>query len=112
MAKRDLRSFKNGKNPGLSKEEIKAAARKAHVNVGDVNENDINSMEKTISHYENKSEGELMSDLERMIRDGRKNGTFSEDMLNSFIKNVSPMMDGAQRKKLDNIASKIKNKEI
>ena len=108
MAKRDLRSFKQGKGSGLSKNDIKAAARKANVNIGNVNENEIRSMEETISEYENKSEGELMSDLDRMIRDGRKNGTFTDDMLDAFIKNVAPMMDGDQRKKLDNIARTLK----
>ena len=49
-----------------------------------------------------------MSDLDRMIRDGRKNGTFTDDMLDAFIKNVAPMMDGDQRKKLDNIARTLK----
>jgi hypothetical protein len=110
MAKRDLRSFKKGK--GLSREDVKAAAKKANVNIGDVNEDELHSMEETISKYENKSEGELMGDLEKMIRDGRRNGTFSDDMMEAFIKNVSPMMDGAQKKKLADIARKIKNKEI
>jgi hypothetical protein len=110
MAKRDLRSFKKGS--GLTREDVKSAAKKANVNIGDVNENELHSMEETISRYENKSEGELMSDLERMIRDGRRNGTFSDDMLDAFMKNVGPMMDGAQKKKLSDIARKIKNKEI
>lgn len=108
MAKRDLRSFKQGKGQGLSKNDIKAAARKANVNIDGVNDDEIRSMEETISQYENKSEGELMGDLEKMIRDGRRNGTFTDDMLDSFIKNVSPMMDGAQRKKLENITRTIK----
>ncbi len=108
MAKRDLRSFKQGKGQGLSKNDIKTAAKKANVNIGNVNDNEIRSIEETISEYENKSEGELMSDLEKMIYEGRKNGTFSDDMLDSFIKNVSPMMDSAQRKKLENIARNIK----
>jgi hypothetical protein len=112
MAKRDLRSFKNGKGRGLTRDEVKSAARKANVNIGDVKEDELHGMEETISQYENKSEGELMSDLEKMIHDGRKNGTFSDDMLDAFIKNVSPMMDGAQKKKMENIARKIKNKEI
>ena len=110
MAKRDLRSFKQGKGLGLSKNDIKAAAQKANVNVDNVNDNQIRSMEETISEYENKSEVELMSDLERMVYEGRKNGTFTDDMLDSFIKNVAPMMDGAQRKRLENIARSIRKK--
>jgi len=112
MAKRDLRSFKNGKGRGVSREDVKSAARKANLKIGDVNENELQSVEETISKYENKSEGELKGDLEKMIRDGRRNGTFSDEMLDSFIKNVSPMMDREQKKKLADIARKIKNKEI
>lgn len=108
MAKRDLRSFKKGKGPSLSKNDVKAAAKKANINIGNVDDNEIRSLEETISEYENKSEGELMSDLDRMISEGRKNGTFTDDMLDSFMKNVAPMMDSAQRKKLENIARTIK----
>lgn len=111
MAKRDLRSFKQGRGPGLNKNDIKTAARKANVNIGNVNDSEIRSMEETISEYENKSEGELMSDLDKMIYEGRKNGTFSDEMLDSFIKNVAPMMDSAQRKKLENIARTIKKQK-
>jgi hypothetical protein len=111
MAKRDLRSFKK-RNSGLTREDLKTAARKANIPIGDVPEEQIHSMEETISEYENKSESELMSDLERMIREGRKNGTFSDEMLDAFIKNVGPMLDGAQRQKLDSIVRMIKNKEI
>jgi hypothetical protein len=67
-------------------------------------------MQDTISKYENKSEGELMTDLEKMISNGRKDGTFSDEMLDSFMKNVAPMMDASQRKKLDGIAKMIKHK--
>jgi len=109
MTKRDLRSFKN---KGLTREDIKAAARKANVQIGDVPDEQIRSMEETIEKYGSKSENELMSDLERMIREGRKNGTFSDEMLDAFVKNVGPMLDGAQRKKLDSIARMIKNREI
>jgi hypothetical protein len=111
MAKRDLRSLKKGKG-GLTRDDVRSAASKANINIGDVNESELRSMEDTIAQYENKSEGELMGDLEKMIRDGRRNGTFSDDMLDSFIKNVSPMMDGAQKKKLESITRKIKNREI
>lgn len=109
MAKRDLRSFKK---KGLTSEEIKVAAQKANIKIGDVPEEQINSMEETISKYQNKSESELMSDLERMIREGRKNGTFSDEMLDAFVKNVGPMLDSAQRKRLDTIVQMIKNKQI
>jgi hypothetical protein len=112
MAKRDLRSFKKAKGSGLSKDEITNVAKKAKLNVGEVSECDIQSIEETVSKYENKSESELMGDLERMIREGRENGTFTEDMLDAFIRNVSPMLDDSQRKKLEGIVRTIKINKI
>ena len=69
----------------------------------------IKSVEDTIKQYEDKSEGEMMGDLEKMIMQGRKDGSFNDGMLDAFIKNVAPMMDGAQRKKLENIARTLKH---
>lgn len=77
-----------------------------------VDDEQIENVEKTISKYQDKSENELMGDLEQAISEGRKNGTFSNEMLDAFIKNVSPMMDSAQRKKLDNLAKMIKMNKI
>ena len=108
MAKRDLRQFKNEKR--LKKEDIAAAARQAHIktDLSGVDDQQIRGVEDTIKHYENKSEGEMMGDLEKMIAQGRKDGSFNDQMLDSFIKNVSPMMDSAQRKRLENIARVLK----
>ncbi len=113
MAKRDLRQMKSGKQKStLNKQDIQEMARKANINadLGSVDNGDIQSMQDAISRYENKSEGELMSELEKMVSSGKKDGTFSDDMLDSFMKNVAPMMDVSQRKKLENIAKMIKNK--
>ncbi len=109
MAKRDLRQFKDERR--LKKEDIAAAARQANVkaDISGVDDAQIKGVEDTIKHYENKSEGEMMGDLEKMISQGRKDGTFSDGMLDAFIKNVSPMMDSAQRKKLENIARTLKH---
>jgi hypothetical protein len=114
MPKKDLRQIKNERSGkgSISKQDIHDMARKANIraDLDKVDNRDIQNMQEAISKYENKSEGELMGDLERMINSGRKDGTFSNEMLDAFVKNVAPMMDSAQRKKLDNIAKMIKNK--
>jgi len=109
MAKRDLRQFKDERR--LRKEDIAAAARQANVktDLSGVNDGSIRGVEDTIKHYENKSEGEMMGDLEKMIAQGRKDGSFNDEMLEAFIKNVSPMMDSAQRKRLESIARSLKH---
>lgn len=110
MPKKDLRQMK--KDRQFTKQDISEIAKKANINadLNSVSNSDIQSMQDTISKYENKSEGELMGDLEHVISSGRKDGTFSDEMLDSFVKNVAPMMDATQRKKLDNIAKMLKNK--
>lgn len=115
MAKKDLRQMKDTKLKGLTKEDIMEAAKKANLKNEDIEKvsgGDIKSVEDTVAKYENKSEDELMGDLGKMIQDGRKDGSFSDEMLESFIKNVAPMMDPAQRKKLDGLARMIKDKKI
>ncbi len=112
MSKKDLRSFKKTKGKGLSKEDVRNAARQAKININDVGDQDIQSIEETVAKYQNKSESELMDDLERMINEGRQNGTFTEDMLDAFVRNVSPMMDDAQKKKLEGIARMIRINKI
>ncbi|MDD5018594.1 MAG: hypothetical protein PHO15_10920 [Eubacteriales bacterium] len=115
MPKKDLRQMKKDKKKAkLNKEDIREAAKHANVNadIDDIDKRDIKNMEKTFSEYENKSEGELIDDLERMISEGKKDGTFSEEMLDAFIKNVAPMMDKSQRKKLEAIARMIKMNKI
>lgn len=109
MAKRDLRQMKKS---GLNKDQIKKAANRANMktDVDSIKDKDIKSVEDTIAKYENKSEGELMSDLERMVRQGRSNGSFSDEMLDSFIQNVSPMMNNEQRKKLRSLAEMMRKK--
>jgi len=114
MAKKDLRQMKNSKQASsLSKDDISEAVKKANINadLNKIGSGDIQNVEETVAQYGNKSENELMGDLGDMITNGRKDGTFSDEMLDSFIKNVSPMMDAAQRKKLEGIAKMIKSKK-
>lgn len=114
MAKKDLRQIKSDKQKAtMSKQDIQEMARKANIkaDLGGVDNGDIQNMQQAISKYENKSEGELMSELEKAISSGRRDGSFSDEMLDKFMKNVAPMMDTNQRRKLDSIARTIKKKQ-
>lgn len=107
MPKKDLRQMKRAK---LGKEDLKKAAK--DIKVGEKYEEpetgDIENIEDTISKYEKKDESELISDLEDMVSEGKKDGSFSDEMLEAFMKNVSPMMDKEQRKKLEQISRMLK----
>ncbi len=113
MPKKDLRQMKKDKqNERISKEDLREAAKKVNLDASSIQDDNIKSVEETIAQYENKSESELMSDLERMIYQGRKDGTFTDEMLDGFIQNVSPMLDDAQRERLHKLARMIKMNKI
>ena len=54
----------------------------------------------------------MTNDLERVITQGRNDGSFTDDMLDGFVQNVAPMLDDAQRQKLQSIAQMIKMNKI
>lgn len=111
MPKKDLRKMKNEKKM-LGKDDVRELAKDANINMGDVKNEDISNLEETISQYENKSEDELMGDLQQMINNGREDGSFSNEMLDGFMKNVAPMLNKEQQKRLDEIARMIKMNKI
>lgn len=88
---RELRKSRNGQPsvPEFSKEEEK------------------NTMDM-IKEYEGMSESELMTKLLGSVQKGKQDGTFSEDMLNNFIKQASPMLNEEQRSKMTQIADMLK----
>jgi len=113
MPKKDLRQMKKDKNASkVSKDEVREAAKKYNVDASQIDEDNIRGVEETFAQYEGKSEDELMSDLEQVIKQGRKDGSFSDDMLDGFIQNVAPMLDDVQRQKLQSIAQMIKMNKI
>lgn len=113
MPKKDLRQMKKDKQTSrVNKEEIREAAKKYNKDSSRIEDDSIASVEETIAQYENKNEDELMNDLERVITQGRKDGSFTDDMLDGFVQNVAPMLDDAQRQKLQSIAQMIKMNKI
>ncbi len=64
-------------------------------------------LKEQIAQYEGKSEEELFEALLAQVEQGKKDGSFSEEGLNSFISSVSPMLNDAQRQRLNEIANQI-----
>ena len=59
--------------------------------------------------YKGKSENQLIDQLLELVKQGRQDGTFSDSQLDDFIALVSPQLDDNGRKKLDDLASLIRN---
>lgn len=71
---------------------------------------DLQRVQDTIYQYQDKSENELMDYLEQALRDGRLDGTFSDEMLDIYIMSVKPMMNTSQLNKLVSLCNTIKAK--
>ncbi len=89
----DLLSFFAGKN---NKEKPQKPSKEA--------EEDI---KRQLKKYEGKSQDELMDELLKSVEEGKANGTFSKEALSQFKSKVAPMLDEAQRKRLDEITDKL-----
>jgi len=108
MSRSSLRGY--NKTRGIDENEIKEKAKDMfNADIKDEDAKGAMEAEDIIKHYEGKSEDELVSELKNLASSGRKDGSFDNDMLTSFYKNVAPMMDNEQKKKLDDLVDMLKN---
>ena len=106
MSRSSLRGY--NKTRGIDENEIKEKAKDMfNADIKDEDAKGAMEAEDIIKHYEGKSEDELVSELKNLASSGRKDGSFDNDMLTSFYKNVAPMMDNEQKKKLDDLVDDV-----
>ena len=58
--------------------------------------------------YQGKSEGELMRELKKAAAEGKSSGTLSDQKIDRFARQVAPMLNEAQKKKLARIIGELK----
>lgn len=68
-----------------------------------------NLAEEMMKKYNGKSEGEIMTDLLAMAMERKKAGTLTNAEIDAFVSAVTPMLNGSQKKKLEQIVKKLKN---
>ena len=61
------------------------------------------NLRKTAEAYRNKSDDELLNDIIKTVTQGKQDGSFSEEGLQQFIKNVSPMLNQEQIERLNHV---------
>lgn len=83
----DFASFSSGKNQPDLEQELKDAAKK----------------------YDGKNESELIGDIYARAREGKRNGTLTNEQIDAFYAQISPMLDHAKRKKLQKLVLQLKN---
>ncbi|MBE5731153.1 MAG: hypothetical protein E7350_04315 [Clostridiales bacterium] len=69
---------------------------------------DSEMMDQVMDKYRNKSEEELIESLMEAARNAKKDGSFDEQSLSSFVSLVSPHLSDSQKDKLSNLISVIK----
>lgn len=89
MAKRDLRSFANRKNPKQVNAQQQVQAEQ---------------ILKQAERFQGKSDAQLMAQLKAEINKGKQDGSFNQETMQQFMAQVAPMMNAEQRKKLEAIA--------
>lgn len=109
MAKQDLRKMKEQKNV-IDRDVINKAQNMLgkEINVNDSDMQNVNQMAEMARQYEGKSEAELTNELLKVTEQGRKDGTLSNEMLDTFYRSVAPMMSAEQRGKLDGLMKMLK----
>ena len=86
----DFASFNGGKKNNAADDLMKEAAGAA-------------------AKYNGKNESELVGEIFARAAMGKKNGTLSNADIDAFFGQISPMLNGAQRKKLIKLIEKLKS---
>lgn len=60
------------------------------------------------SRYKGKSDGDIMKAIYAQAVEGKRNGTLTNEQIDAFYRQFSPMLDGAQRKKLQKVIEQLK----
>lgn len=85
----DFANFNGGKNP--SKDDfLKEAASVA-------------------ARYNGRNENDLIGEIFARAAEGKKKGTLTNEEIDAFYKQISPLLDGAKRKRLQQIAERLKS---
>ncbi len=58
--------------------------------------------------YEGKSENDILRDLNAAVARGKKDGTMSNEKMESIAKTIAPMLNREQKSKLDKLIKSLK----
>lgn len=61
------------------------------------------------ARYNGKNESVLMRDIFARAAEGKKSGTLTNEQIDEFYKQISPMLDSIKRKKLQKLIAQLKS---
>ena len=59
--------------------------------------------------YNGRNENELISAIYARAAEGKRNGSLTNAEIDDFYRQISPMLDGAKRKRLNKLVEKLKS---
>ena len=65
--------------------------------------------QKAASRYNGRNENELIRDIFSRAAEGKRNGTLTNEQIDLFYSQFSPMLDSAKRKKLKKLIEQLKS---
>ena len=80
------------------------------------NENNLNNEQKKqldklkgmAKQYEGKSDTEILTDLSTAVEKGKKDGSLTDEKIDSIASTIAPMLNNEQRNKLNKLMQTIK----
>ncbi len=95
---------------------MKRTLRSNSNNSNTVNENNLNAQQKQqfdklkgmAKQYEGKSDTEILKDLSRAVEKGKKDGSLTNEKIDSIASTIAPMLNKEQKAKLQRLMSTIK----
>ena len=68
----------------------------------------ISEAQNVASIYEGRSENDMLKAIYAQAVEGKRNGTLTNEQIDMFYKQFSPMLDGAKRKRLQKLVEQLK----
>ena len=99
---KDIRNFSKDYKPNKSINDMRRE------DLDDEGKSQYDDIKRKAKQFEGKSENELMGELFKRVGDGKKNGTLTDSDLDRFAAQAATMLNAEQRKKLQQLMSKMK----
>ena len=93
--KRTLRGSKNSQIPDESK-------------LNTEQKQQFDKIKGMAKKYENKNEGEILSELKKTVAQGKKDGSMSNEKIDEIARTIAPMLDEKQKAKLNMLMKTLK----
>lgn len=95
---------------------MKRTLRSNSNNTNTVNLNNLNSEQKQqfdklkgmAKQYEGKSDAEILKDLSKAVEKGKKDGSLTNEKIDSIASTIAPMLNREQKAKLQRLMGSIK----